>query len=307
VGRRRLVVALVPPAQLTEDVQAVRRLLGDPRVDRLAPHLTLVAPVNVDADAVGTAAQVLDAAAARREPFVLELGPVDTFAPATPTLHLRVGGDLGALGRLREAVAAPPLDRLDPRPFVPHVTLRNRADLDALPGALAALSGTAGSWTVDRVLLLEQHPHPDGGSCWLPLHEAPFGGPARVGRGGVELLLRRVGILEPAAAAVLGIEPVAEPVPAGRLVVSASSPARPDEPVAVAAGRVDGAAARLEHLVVERGSRGAGIATQVLRDWCSEAARAGCEVAVAAAGGADAGFLVGRGFVVLAGRAVRAL
>ncbi len=150
------------------------------------------------------------------EAFELRLGPLASFAPDTPTLHLAVGGDTERLVSLRDSVRRAPLDRPDRRAFVPHVTLRRSLDDPAvLEGALAALTGEVGSWTVDRIVLLEHRSvldeaaeadagaDPDAAATMLATHRrgaARAGRPVVVGRGGVELDLRTVTVVEPAVA-----------------------------------------------------------------------------------------------------------
>ena len=56
MARRRCSVALLPPDPLFAELQSIRRLLGDPRLDILAPHVTVVAPVDLPGDQVEAAA-----------------------------------------------------------------------------------------------------------------------------------------------------------------------------------------------------------------------------------------------------------
>ena len=60
--------------------------------------------------------------------LTLTLGPVTRFLPDSPVIYLSVGGDLGALHGLRDRVLSGPLERPLSWPFVPHVTLADRAD-----------------------------------------------------------------------------------------------------------------------------------------------------------------------------------
>lgn len=310
MDRSRIVVALIPPAELLADVQALRRSIGDRRLDRLAPHITLVPPVNVPGERRRDSLQLVDEVARATRPFELTVGPVATFAPETPTLHLSVHGALEQLVALRDGLLRGPFDRPDPRPFVPHVTLRNRVEEGLLPAAVALHDGVLGDWVVDRVSLLEQQVHPDGGTRWVAVHEAPFGDPVVVGRGGVELELRTVRLLEPPAAELL-VEVMGSPEapePAARasepLVVCAAAPGEPDELLGVALGSTAGASAHLSQVAVVRHWRNAGIGTHLVRHWCSEAAASGCRVATAAA---DPPLPARWGFVGLGGQQVRSL
>lgn len=288
MARRRLCVALVCPPRLARGVDDLRRALGDTRTAVIGPHVTLVPPVNVAAGDVVAARGAVRAAAGAARPFDLLLGPVASFAPATPTIHLSVDGaaaDLGRLAALRDSLFTGPLSRPDPRPYVPHVTLRRSASQDQVDGAVAAMEGRFGPWEVDRVSLLE-HVAPDEqvgrGARWFTLAEEPFGGPEVSGRGGVELHVRAVRAVEPAAAELLGRSDLSGGVvggdPGRRLVVVAELAGDPEHPVAAAIGSVDGPTARLGGVVVDEGSRRSGIGRRTLLAWTSAAAARGADV-----------------------------
>lgn len=279
--RRRFLVALVPPDGLSEQLRALRALTGGPSEERIAPHVTLIPPFNVDARLHPEVRAVLRAAATATEPIELSLGPAGSFAPTNATLHLAVGGAreaIEALAALRARVRTGPMSRPDRHGFVPHLTLRRRAP-EAMTGAAGDVLCGSVDWTVEGVQLLEQV-RGDGPARWVAVAEEPFGGPVVVGRGGVELHLRSVGVVEPLA----GAAPIegADPHPVtGRLVVLAERAGEPGAVVGRAVGSVGAAVARLCSLEVVEASRGAGIARQVLARWCTDAARAGAELAVA--------------------------
>ncbi|MSX75322.1 MAG: hypothetical protein F2744_06620, partial [Actinobacteria bacterium] len=197
--RRRVAVALLPPAGLSAKIQAVRSLLGDPRIDRIAPHLTLVPPVNLADQDVEQLQGLLRSVGSATTPFTLTLGPISSFSPNTPTLHLAVQGDLAALRALREQLRVPPVNRPDVWPFTAHVTLRDSVPADQIPPALQLFTGELPPWHVSRLYLLEFSPL-NKAEVWLPIIEEPFEAPVVVGRGGVELLLRTLNLLEPGVA-----------------------------------------------------------------------------------------------------------
>jgi 2'-5' RNA ligase len=316
VARRLFAVALLPPPELSARLHALREALDDPRRHDLPPHLTLVPPIDLDPDGAVELRTLLRDVASGRESLQLRLGPAASFAPVTETLHLHVDGDLTALHELRDDLRRAPVDRPDHHPFVPHVTLLQRSDPERVAAGLATLIGEVGDWQVDRLHLLERL-RPPGGAVWHPVAEEPFGGPHVVGRGGVELLLRAISILEPAASILLrdaelrwdgpsdGTVPAATeprdpdgdapstdsrtepdqadlvlPVGGDLLVVVAEQPGEP-RPVAVAIGRASPVGAQLARLVVEASSRGLGIGRQVLAHWCFAAARRGARLASA--------------------------
>jgi 2'-5' RNA ligase len=197
-------VALLLTGDLAREVDGLRRACGDGALGRVPPHLTLVPPVNVRADDLPHALAVLRRAAAQVRPFTLRLGPPATFLPATPTLHLAVGGAGSApqvLRELRDGVFRPPLERSLSFGFVPHVTLADEMEPDRIAGALVALRDFVAELHVERVHLLEESRGDDGHRRWDPIADAPLAPAVVVGRGGVQLDLAVSRLLDPEAAA----------------------------------------------------------------------------------------------------------
>ncbi|MGH9056155.1 MAG: GNAT family N-acetyltransferase [Acidimicrobiales bacterium] len=194
--RRRLGVALLLDPPVAQQVDGMRRAVGDPSLEKVAPHLTLVPPVNVRSDRLTAALARLRAAAAGQSgPLRLTLGPPASFLPANPVLYLEVGGDIERLRILRDAVFAPPLERRLSWPWVPHVTLADGAGEERVAAAVAALDRYAVVVTIDRVVVLEEWP----GRAWSTLADACLGRPLVVGTGGLALELTRGRVLDPEA------------------------------------------------------------------------------------------------------------
>jgi 2'-5' RNA ligase/GNAT superfamily N-acetyltransferase len=199
--RLGVVLQVDPPA--ASEIDGLRRALGDGMLGRVAPHVTLVTPVNVPAAELGEALAVLRAAAAAAPaPLRLELGPATTFHPVTPVVFLAVGGDLVALESLRQRVVQPPLARTMTHPFVPHVTIADDMEVARIPAAVAALADYRTEVTVDRLHLLRETP----GRIWRPIADMPFGPPAIVARGGLPLELTTTRLLDPLAAALVAAD-----------------------------------------------------------------------------------------------------
>jgi 2'-5' RNA ligase len=182
-------------------VDGLRRAAGDKSLERIAPHLTLVPPVNVRQDELGAALSVIRQAAGGvpRSGLALALGPVGTFLPANPVLYLGVDGDLEGLMALRDRVFVAPLSRPLTFSFVPHVTLADESSPARIEAAGAALADYTRVVTIDRVHVLQEQ----AGRSWEPIADAAFGPAAVVGRGGLELELTRSQILDPEARAML--------------------------------------------------------------------------------------------------------
>lgn len=186
--RRRLGVVLLLDEPWRSEVQGLRRALRSPSLETQPPHLTLVPPVNVPESRLDDAVAVLRREAARCRPTLrLTIGPVASFAPVSPVIYLRVDGDdLEELHRLQAGVFRGPLLRSVDYDYVPHVTVHESAPIEAISGALSALTGFRVDVEFDRVHLLEQGPD----RLWRPLTDVAFGPSTVRGRGGVELHLR---------------------------------------------------------------------------------------------------------------------
>lgn len=216
MARRRVLVAIVPPATVAEQVRTLRWALGDRRPERIVPHVTVVPPFNVATDDVDRFRRHIRSVVLATTPFSVSVSGLATFAPSTPTIHLEVhDGGSGALTQLRSRLGLDGLVPVDGRPFRPHMTVRSRASDEQIEAALVAGSPlfsipvndpTDGSgdpasdprmrWEVGSVQLMEQHHRAGIGTLWQPIAEEPFGPPVVVGRGGVELVIRTTAIVD---------------------------------------------------------------------------------------------------------------
>lgn len=205
MARHRLGVALLLDPPVATEVDGLRRALGDGALGRIAPHVTLVTPVNVAARDLAGALAVVREAASMASPLQLTLGPATTFHPVTPVVYLAVGADPdapaapAALRDLRDRMFRPPLARPLTHPFVPHVTLADEMAPDRIPAAVAALADYSVPVTVDRVHVLAESP----GRIWRPIADAPLARPAVVARGGLPLELTVTRLVDPLAARLL--------------------------------------------------------------------------------------------------------
>ena len=91
-------------------MDGLRRAFSDPALDQVAPHITLVAPVNVRAEDLADGLRVLRDAAAEVGPLDLVIGPVTTFEGDEHVAYLEVRRRRPIDGRAR-----PPADTLRSR------------------------------------------------------------------------------------------------------------------------------------------------------------------------------------------------
>lgn len=168
--RVRLGVALLIPPPLDQEIDALRKALGDTAYGRIPAHLTLVPPVNLPRERCPDALAIIREAASATPPFRVRLGPPGSFLPASPVLHLPVDeADRPAVERLRERVFRGPLERKLSWPFVPHVTLADEVPPERIVAAMQALSAYTAETTFQRVHLLEE-----SGRVWRPVAGAGF-------------------------------------------------------------------------------------------------------------------------------------
>ena len=178
--RLRLASALLVPEPFAREIDGLRRALGED-LERVAPHLTLVPPVNVRVEDLGLALARLREAAADMEPITVTLGPAVTFHPVNPVVYLEVGGEVAAVRQVRDGVFGGPLERSLTNDFVPHVTLVESTTPDRIDAALVALRDYRIAVTFAAAYLLQQHER-----RWRPVADARFAAPLVVGRGGIE-------------------------------------------------------------------------------------------------------------------------
>lgn len=265
--KARLGVALLVPPPVAEEVQGLRRAVGDGSLERIPPHLTLVPPVNVAEARLDDASAVVRDAAAVTPPIRVELGPPGTFLPDNPVLFLDVGGDVEPIHALRQRVMREPLARASAWPFVPHVTLADEASPDAIEAALVALAHYRADVGFDRLHLLRE----GRGRVWEPIAEAPLRPPAVIARGSLPLELTVTERLDGDASS--SARDHTRPF--------AVTARREGRVVGTAAGHVSGGIASLTHLEVVADERRQGIGSHVVAAVESLAADGECHAVVA--------------------------
>lgn len=295
-------MVLLLPQPVAAQVDGLRRALGDGARTRIPPHVTLVPPINVHERDLPDALATVRRAAAEHGPLTLALGPVRTFAPATPVAYLAVEGpDLAALHALRAAVRSGPLDRPDVHEFVPHVTVADGLPPERLEVAPAVLADFAAEIAVDRVHVLAEAP----GRVWGPIADAPLGGAGSgtVGRGSLPLDIAVTGRPDLEAAALLALD--AGTAPGLPFAVTAR---RDGVLLGAAWGWTSGDRLEVADLVVTTTHRNEGIGRHLLAAVEGVARRRGCTAlgAAAPADGAPAALAEAAGWVRAPGAAADA-
>jgi 2'-5' RNA ligase/GNAT superfamily N-acetyltransferase len=297
MARQRLGVVLLIPQPLATEIDGVRRALGDEARERIAPHITLVPPVNVAERDLPRSFTLVRTAASTVAPLTLRIGPAATFAPVNPVAYLQVGGEpqvLDALERLRSGCLEGPLDRPSQHDFVPHVTIANELTESRLEHAVRVLSDFSAEVTIDRVHVLAELP----GRVWRTVADAPLGErPGVVGRGSLPLEITMSGQPDVEAAALLSFEESTAGLP------FAATARRDGAVIAAAWGWSARGALEVADLVVAAEHRAQGIGRHLLAAVVALARRRDCDVVGASAprGGGGGALLAAAGFRMLEG------
>ncbi|HVI06915.1 MAG TPA: 2'-5' RNA ligase family protein [Candidatus Binatia bacterium] len=173
-SRRYALVAYVNNA-VSEFVQNLRcELHPDP--PPLAAHITLLPPRLLqggESEAVAMATRVCSQA----EPFEVTLGDIQTFAPTTPTVYIRVAFGAARLQELHDRLNRQVLAFNEEWPYIPHLTIAKMVTQEVAEQALRLSRERwrqhAGSRQIrlDRLTFVrEEQPN-----CWVDLAPVQLG------------------------------------------------------------------------------------------------------------------------------------
>ena len=166
-----------------EFVESLRRELH-PDLPHLAAHLTILPPRPLQGSE-SSALQVLERICSEEEPFEVNLGPVETFCPVTPTVYIRVEGAASRMCELHRRLNTEALAFHEEWPYIPHLTI---AKMGSEPSAQTAFETARERWAQyagSRRILLEgltfvREDVPADGrvgvpSGWIDLAPVPLG------------------------------------------------------------------------------------------------------------------------------------
>ncbi len=122
-------------------VEQLRREIH-PEHAHLAAHVTVLPPRPL----TGTEAEALvevQRMAESHPAFEIGMGEVETFAPSTPTIFIRVARAAYRMRELHDAMNAGVLQYDEPWPYMPHMTI---AKLNCLPDAESLIETARARW-----------------------------------------------------------------------------------------------------------------------------------------------------------------
>jgi 2'-5' RNA ligase len=155
-------------------VEDLRRELH-PATAHMAAHLTILPPREL-AGSETAAVEFLEEACSRVVPFDVELGDVETFLPATPTVFIQIMQGAHRLRELHDQLSAKALCCAEEFPYVPHLTI---AKMELEQQALDAMAIARERWShfpdprqihVGELMFVRE-----GNDCWQDVASLPLG------------------------------------------------------------------------------------------------------------------------------------
>lgn len=187
-GMETVGVAVAIPPPFGVQLEGWRRSIGDPTVDAIPPHITLIPPTEVDPAGREAIEKHLETTAADNRPYRVHLRGTGTFRPVSPVVFVALAEGISGCERLSLAIRTGPLAVELSFPYHPHVTVAHYLPEEAMKTAFKTLAGYEAVFDVTAFSLYEHGV--DG--CWR--RERDFGltaeGDVAAGRPGGEARLK---------------------------------------------------------------------------------------------------------------------
>ena len=141
----------------------------------MAAHVTILPPREL-LGSESTAVEILEEACSRVVPFDVELGSVETFLPATPTVFIRVTRAAYRLRELHDQLSVKALGCAEEWPYMPHLTIvkvaQGQQALEARDVARARWAQFHGKRQihVSELMFVKE-----GSDCWYDVAPVPLG------------------------------------------------------------------------------------------------------------------------------------
>lgn len=168
----RIGVAVSVPEPYAGQLQAARARVGDPAAELIRPHITLLGPTVLPADALPDVETHLGAVAGQNAPFTVHLRGTATFRPVSPVVFVQVVEGLASCELLERQIRSGVLDQDLRFHYHPHVTIAHEVPDEALDRAFVDLEDFEARFDVPAIHLYE---HGDDGQ-WRPMGSYPLTG-----------------------------------------------------------------------------------------------------------------------------------
>jgi 2'-5' RNA ligase len=169
-GGHTIGVAVAIPSPFREVIDAARERF-EPTAGDLPAHVTILAPIDVDAEAMPAVEAHLSRVVESVRPFTMVLRGTDSFRPVSPVAFLVVDEGAADCAAIERAVRTGDMAVEARFPYHPHVTLAHDVADEVLDRALADLADFEAVVDVTSLGLYE---HLDG--RWGLVREFTFGG-----------------------------------------------------------------------------------------------------------------------------------
>ncbi|MEJ7794290.1 MAG: 2'-5' RNA ligase family protein [Nocardioides sp.] len=134
-------VAISLPEPWASALQDYRTALGDDTATLIPTHITLVPPVELSEDEIGSAEAHLAGLADATDPFGIHLRGTGTFRPVSPVVFVSVVEGISQCERLAGRVRQGPLAVPLQYPYHPHVTVAHHMPEAVMDRAFDELAG----------------------------------------------------------------------------------------------------------------------------------------------------------------------
>ncbi len=139
---------------LGEFVEQLRRELH-PEHPELPAHLTVLPPRQLRGS-VDQAEQIIQQVCSGIEPFEVSMGDVETFAPITPTVFIRVAHAAYRLRELHDKLNLGALSADESWPYMPHLTIVKLSQVEAARQAAEVSRQRWAGYRQTRRILVEE-------------------------------------------------------------------------------------------------------------------------------------------------------
>ena len=143
----------------------------------LPAHVTILPPRPLR-DTAEQAQQLIREACLTVEPFEVGLGDVETFAPTTPTIFIRVAHAAYRLRELHDKLNIGPLEFEEPWPYMPHLTVAKLPEPATICNAAEVSRRRWAHYTGSRHIRIEELTFVREGvreHSWIDLVPIPLG------------------------------------------------------------------------------------------------------------------------------------
>lgn len=169
-GGHTVGIAIEVPAPFGPELDAVRERYA-PGSDGMAAHVTILAPIDIDADVMTAVEGHLAEVASRTPPFRLVLRGAGSFRPVSPVVFVAVADGIAACEQLEREVRSGDLAVETRFPYHPHVTIAHDLPDAVLDQAFDDLADYRAAMEITGMSL---HELVDG--RWVQVREFPFAG-----------------------------------------------------------------------------------------------------------------------------------